>query len=224
MAANRSRGLSPPAYRRHVDPRASTGTVFSSSFDSRPSQYPRTNIDTLPTSRTYEAQPIAKKIYQDPGYSGGTTSRTEYAVRPRINSATAEDRRPPSLVIPPPSPARSRPLVNNLSRDRPSGSPLPKPHHPRDDSERYIYPAVSSPRQQHQRHYSATPTDLEHLRVTDKDRRERARYRDLGASGYPTSGAPIRYRDDDVSYTGPREQFDRDYPSSSPVRRDGQPR
>jgi hypothetical protein len=216
--------MSPPAYRRYGDPRASTGTVISSSFDSRPSQYPRTNIDTLPTSRAYEAQPIAKKIYQDPGYSGGTTSRTEYAVRPRNNSMTTEDRRPPSLVIPPPSPARSRPLVNNLSRDRPSGSPLPKPHPPRDDSERHIYPAVSSPRQQHQRHYSATPTDLEHLRVADKDRRERARYRDLGASGYPASGAAIRYRDDDVSYTGPREQFDRDYPSSSPVRRDSHPR
>jgi hypothetical protein len=223
MATNRPRRVSPPAYRRY-DPRASTGTVFSSSFDSRPSPYPRANIDTLPTSRTYEAQPIAKKIYQDPGYSGGTTSRTEYAVRPRINSLTAEDRRPPSLVIPPHSPARSRPLVNNPSRDRPLGSPQLKPHNPRDDSERYIYPAVSSPRQSHQRHYSATPIDIEHLRVADRDRRERARYRDLGASGYPTSGAAIRYRDDDVSYTGPREQFDRDYPSGSPVRRDIHPR
>src|SRR5271156_5290328 len=193
MATNRPRRTSSPApaYRRYGDPRASTGTVISSSFDPRPSQYPRPSIDTLPTSRAYEAQPIAKRIYQDPGYSGGTKSRTEYAVRPRNNSITAEDRRPPSLVIPPPSPARSRPLVNNLSRDRPSGSPLPNPHHPRDDSERYIFPAVSSPRQPHQRHYSATPTDLEHLQIADKDRRERARYRDLGASGYPTSGAMI---------------------------------
>ena len=222
MATNRPRRSSPPApaYRRYADPRASTGTVISSSFDPRPSRYLGPSIDTLPASRAYEAQPITKKIYHDSGYSGSTKSRTEYAVRPTNNSITAEDRRPPNLVIPPPSPAQSRPLVNNLSRDRPSGSPLPNPHHPRDDSERYIYPAVSSPRQQHQRHYSATPTDLEHLRVADRDRRERARYRNLAAGGYPASGAPVRYHDDDVSYTGPREQFDRDYPSSSPVRRE----
>src|SRR5579859_2282121 len=119
MATNRRR-ISPPApaYRRYGDARASTGTVISSSFDPRPSQYPRPSIDTLPASRAYEAQPIAKRIYQEPGYSGSTKSRTEYAVRPANNSITTEDRRPPSLMIPPPSPARSRPLVNNLSRDR----------------------------------------------------------------------------------------------------------
>jgi hypothetical protein len=222
MATNRPRRISPPPYRRYADPRSSTGTVFSSSFDARLPQYPRSSIDTLPASRGYDAQPIAKRIYQDAGYSGGPKSRTEYAVRPRNNSSTAEDRRPPSIVIPPHSPARSRPLVNNLSRDRPR-SPLAKPL-PRDDSDRYIFPAVSSPRQHHQRHYSATPADLERLRVADKDRRERARYRDPGAGGYPASSALVRYHDDDVSYTGPREQFDRDYPSGPPIRRDGYPR
>ena len=223
MATNRPRRISPPPYRRHADPRASTGTVISSSFDPRPPQYPRSSIDTLPASRGYDAQPIAKRVYQDPGYSGGTKSRTEYAVRPRNNSTVAEDRRPPSIAIPPHSPARNRPLVNNLSRDRPR-SPLQKPHHPRDDSDHYIYPAVSSPRQHHQRHYSATPADLERLRVADKDRRERARYRDPGTGGYPASGALVRHHDDDFSYTGPREQFDRDYPSGPPIRRDSYPR
>src|SRR2546421_6311629 len=42
------------------------------------------------------------------------------------------------------------------------------PHHPRDDSERYIYPAISSPRQPHQRHYSAIPADIEHLRRSEE--------------------------------------------------------
>jgi hypothetical protein len=223
MATNRPRRVSPPPYRRYGDPRASTGTVISSSFDPRPPQYPRSSIDTLPTSRGYDAQPIAKRIYQDPGYSGGAKSRTEYAVRPRNNDTTAEDRRPPSIAIPPQSPVRNRPLVNNLSRDRPR-SPLPKSHHPRDDTDRYIYPAVSSPRQHHQRHYSATPADLERLRVADNDRRERTRYRDPGTGGYPASGALVRYHDDDVSYTGPREQFDRDFPSGPPIRRDSYPR
>lgn len=223
MATNRSRRVSPPPYRRYPDPRASTGTVISSSFDPRVAQYPRASADTLATPRSYDAQPITKRIYQEPGYSGGTKSRTEYAVRPRTNSAAADERRPPSIVIPPHSPARSRPLVNNLSRDR-ARSPLPKLPHPRDDSDRYIYPAVSSPRQHHQRHYSTTPVDLEHLQVTDNDRRERARYRDRGTGGYTASGALVRYRDDDVSYTGPREQFDRDYPSVPPTRRDSYPR
>ena len=60
--------------------------------------------------------------------------------------------------------------------------------------------------------------------MADKDRRERARYRDSGTGGYPASGALIRYHDDDVSYTGPREQFDRDFPSGPPTRRDSYPR
>lgn len=220
MATNRPRRTSPPSYRRYPDPRASTGTVISSSFDPRLPPYPRSTLETVPISRGYDAQPITKRIYHEPGYAGGTKSRTEYAVRPRHNSSNADDRRPPSIVIPPQSPARSRPLVNNLSRDQ---SPLSKPH-PRDDSDRYIYPAVSSPRQHHQRYYSATPVDLESLRVADKDRHERTRYRDLATSGYPASGALVRYHDDDVSYTGPREQFDRDYPSGPPVRRDNYPR
>ena len=223
MATNRPRRISPPAYRRYADPRASTGTVISSPFDPRPLQYPRSGNDTLSNSRGYDAQPVAKRVYQDPGYSGGTKSRTEYAVRPKSQSTAAEDRRPPSIAIPPHSPARNRPLVNNLSRDRPR-SPLQQPHHPRDDSDRYIYPAVSGPRQHHQRHYSATPADLERLRAADKDKRERARYREPGPGGYPASGSLVRYHDDDVSYTGPREQFDRDYPSGPPVRRDSYPR
>lgn len=220
MATNRPRRHSPPPYRRYTDPRASAGTVISSAFDPPPPQYPRSSIETLPTSRGYDAQPIAKRVYPDPVYSGGTKSKTEYAVRPRHNSTNADERRPPSIVIPPHSPARSRPVVTNLSRDR---SPLPKPN-PRDDSDRYVYPAVSSPRQHHQRHYSATPIELDRLRVADKDRRERARYRDPGTGGYPASSALVRYRDDDVSYTGPREQFDRDFPSGPPTKRDSYPR
>src|SRR2546423_11336047 len=222
MATNRPRRVSPPPHRRYIDQRASTGTVISSPFDPRPSQYPRSGIDPLLAPRGYEAQPIATRIYHEPGYSG-TKSRTEYAVQPRSDARTAEDRRPASIAIPPHSPARNRPLVNNLSRDRPR-SPVQKSHYPRDESDRYIYPAISSPRQHHSRQYSATPVDSEHLRVMDKDRRERSRYREYGAGGYPASGALVRYLEDDVSYTGPREQFERDHPSGPPIRRDTYPR
>ena len=132
-----------------------------------------------------------------------------------------------SIAIPPSSPIRERPVISNNIRDRPR-SPPPRSQRPYDDSERYITPATSSPRQHHQRNHSATPADLDRLAVSDRDRRER-QYRGSGAPGpraYPAGGALVRYNDNDVSYTGPREQFDRDYPSQplAPVRRESLPR
>lgn len=235
MTTYRPRGASPPSTRRYGDPRALPNAVIASPFDPRFLQQPRSSAEGLPSSRgvgdrLYDAQPIAKRVYPDQGYSGGTKSRTEYAVRPRTNSATAEERRRPiSIAIPPSSPIRSRPVVSNSARDVRPRSPIPRPQRAHDDAERYITPAVSSPRQDHQRHYSAIPADLDRLSVSDRDRRERARYHGSSTTGsrsYPTNGAVVRYNDSDVSYTGPREQFDRDYPSHSlpPVRRDTLPR
>ena len=223
----RPRGSSPPGYRRFTDPRASTGAVFASSFEPRSYQHPRSSLDTFATprggERPYEAQPIAQRVYPDQGYSGATKSRTEYALRPVKNTATEEERRrPSSLTIPPSSPIRSRPLINNdASRER---SPLPKPR-TQDESERYIYPAATPTSHRsgpiHQRQYSALPVDTSSLRIPDRERRERGGYRSsgMGASrGYPTSGPLVRTHDDDYSYTGPREQFDRDYPPPRPRR------
>ena len=224
MTTHRPRGASPPASRRFADPRFPTSQppVFASSFDPRYSQYPRGSVDTFApprnvADRPYDAQPVKRRTYADSGYPGSTKTRTEYAVRPRHNSTTADEaRRPMSVLGPAGSPTRNRPLVNNAGRDRPR-SPLPASHYAHDDSERMIYPAAS--RLNHQRHNSATPTDMDRLGVNDRDRRERGAYR--SSRGYPASGALVRYQDEDAySYTGPREQFDRDFPTQPRPERD----
>ena len=216
--AYRQHGYSPPAdYRRYgANPRSSTGGAIASSFDPRHSQYPRSTFDTLPPprperERSYDAQPIARRTYPEQPYVGGPArTRTDYAIRPRTNSAEDkrwdDRRRVPSVVLPT-SPNRSRPFVNNISRDR---SPLP-PSRAHEDADRgYIYPASSGSRN-HQRHYSATPTDRDLLPIKDRDRHERPYRAPAVASsrgGYPASNALVRYKGEDAfSYTGPEEQF-----------------
>lgn len=215
------RQFSPPPSRRYGDPRASTGMVFSSSFDPQYSKNPRHSTDLLSSksSRPYEALPVSKKTYLDPGY-GGSTSRTEYALRPRHNSVEAGARRPLSVMIPPNSQelSRHRPVISDTGHDRPR-SPVPKIYHPKDDSGRYVVPAVSSPRH-HKRHSSATPDEHPHISV-ERDRRNRAGSYVKSSAGkqYTLHPPAARYQEPDgYSYTGPREQFDRDYPAPRPRR------
>lgn len=197
--------------------------VYSSSFDPRYSQPPRHSTDLLTSrsgGRAYEAQPVSKKTYLDPGY-GGSTSRTEYALRPRHNSLEPGARRPLSVMIPPTSQdtSRHRPLVTDNSHDRPR-SPVPKIYYPKDDSGRQVYPAISSPRTHHKRHSSATPDDHPRINV-ERDRRTRAGSYMTSSAGkqYPLNSSTTRHQDvDGYSYTGPREQFDRDYPAPRPRR------
>ena len=233
------RGSSPPrSSRRYIDPRASTGMV-TSSYETRHNPSHRGSLDPSRLSEFgYEAQPIKKKTYVDSGYGGSTTSRTQYAVRPRERkeSLTNENRRPVSSIILPSSPVRqSRPVIttNFDSRDprdprdlreRPR-SPGSKSARPRDDTAAYLSPVSAPLPRNHQRHHSATPAEAGRLTVSHRDRdgkdRATTRYHGAGGSrqsGYhlPSSRPPIRIEEDDVSYTGPREQFDRDYPQRRP--------
>jgi hypothetical protein len=234
------RGISPPRSSRHyLDPRASTGTVIASSFDARRNPTHRGSLDPSRLSGLgYEAQPIKKKTYVDSGYGGSTASRTEYAVRPRERkeSLTNENRRPVSSIILPVSPTRNpRPVItSNFDpralrdprdfRERPR-SPVSRSARPRDDPATYLSPVSAPPARNHQRHHSATPAEMDRLTVSrrDRDGKDRAGTRYHGAgesrqSAYPIpqSRPPIRIEEEDVSYTGPREQFARDYPQRRP--------
>lgn len=215
MATYRSRGVSPPP-RRLGEQRVSTAPVFSTAFDTRFIQQPRNTIDTLTSSRVgaeriVDAQPISRRTYAPAGHSA-IQSKTEYAVRPRNNSRVGEDDRTPlRVLVPPTSPTRSRPLVDNLPLGQ-SRSPVTKHYYTPDKVDRYIVPAISSPRQ-HRHQGSGTPVDSSHLISDGRVRQERHGYRIAGSRVYPKSGALVRYEDEnDYSYTTPREQFDRDYP------------
>lgn len=232
------RGPSPPrGSRRYVDPRASAGTVISSAFDTR--YNPPLHRASLDPSRLtdfgYEAQPIKKKTYVDSGYGGSTASRTEYAVRPRKESLTGENRRPVSTLLRPASPTRTRPVITTSFdsrdprdlRDRPR-SPVSRPSRLREDAGGYLTPVSAGPPRNHQRHHSATPAEMDRLTVARRDRDGRDRggggYHRTGESRQPiypaaSSRPPIRIAEEDVSYTGPREQFARDFPSR-PSKRD----
>ena len=202
--------------------------VYSSSFDPRHAQHPRGSIDTLSTrssGRAYDAQPISRKTYLDPSY-GGATSKTEYSLRPRHNSVEGGSRRPLSLMVPSTAQesSRQRPIITSAGAHDRSRSPVPpKPYYgkeyPKED--RYLYPAVSSPRH-HARQSSATLDD--YTRRPERDRRDRANSYISSSNGrgqpkaYHTLHAPVvrQSEPDDYSYTGPREQFDRDYPQPQP--------
>jgi hypothetical protein len=223
MATYRSRGISPPP-RRHGEPRISTGPVFSTAFDTRYAQQPRSSIDSidaLPLPRTgierrFDAQPISRRNYAASGQHAAQ-SKTEYAVRPRREFDAGDDGSKTQLrILPTPtSPIRSRPLVDNFPREMPR-SPLTKQYYPSDEADRYILPAVSGPRQ-HRSQGSTNPTDSTHLVPAGRDRREHGGYRVAGARVYPTNRALVRYdEEDDYSYTTPREQFERDYPPPQP--------
>jgi hypothetical protein len=219
MTTYRARGVSPPP-RRYAEPRPPTASVFSTAFDTRFAQQPRTTLDTLTSARAagerlFDAQPISRRDYAASGHSTPQI-KTEYAVRPRNSSVVKDDGRSPLRIIAPPtSPSRSRPVVTNFPRDQP-GSPLTKRYYPPDESDRYIVPAVSGPRH-HRLPGSATPADSNHLVPVADNRRDRSGYRISGSRVYPTGAALVRYDDEaDYSYTTPREQFDRDYPPPEP--------
>lgn len=111
------------------------------------------------------------------------------------------------------SPTRNRPVVSNSSRDDPRNGAS---YTSRDDSSRYLVPATSQGREHHQRHYSATRADSDRLIANTRGDRARGQYHQTGgynAAQPPSSRAPSVIKDDDFSYTGPREQFARDYPA-----------
>lgn len=215
MTENRYRPSSP--VRRYPDPRASTGMVYSSSFDgNRYNPQPRTTYDSFPTPRhgsSYTTQPI-RKTFLDDHHPGGGFVRTEYSVRPRNNSAVPEQRRPISTYVPrPASPPRNRyPVVTSSFRED------PRYHHAPVREERYLQPASGQPRH-HQRHSSATYADQERLN-SSRVNKQPEYHRRGGYNQYPSNssgGAPPH--DEGFSYTTPKEQFLQES-ARPPVRRD----
>lgn len=205
MSENRYRPASPP--RRYGDPRASTGMVFSTSFDGTNARYasqPRTAVDSFPVARhgsIYTTQPV-RKTFLDDSHPGGSITRTEYTVRPRNNSNVSEQRRPISTYVPRPSnsPPRIRPTVVSTARDdsRPHVIPLRE--------ERYLVPASGQPRH-HQRHASATRADQDRLgpvRIPRQPEYHRGGGYNSNPS-YSSHSGPLK--DEDFSYTTPKEQF-----------------
>lgn len=206
MGENRYRPSSPQ--RRYADPRASTGMVFSTSFDGTNARYasqPRSGVDSFPVARhgsVYTTQPV-RKTFLDDSHPGGSITRTEYSVRPRNGSNVSEQRRPMSTYVPRPSspPPRNRPTVVSTARDDPR-----PPHVVPFREERYLVPASAQPRH-HQRHASATRADQERL-VTARAPRQPEYHRSGGYNAhpsYPSNHGPMK--DEDFSYTTPKEQF-----------------
>lgn len=223
------RALSPMSPRVVLEGPRSTAPMLTSTFENRfdPSRPIRASFSTVPSSSSsarnnsvYETQPVSKRTYVD---GGGTVSRTEYAVRERRDSAAADPRRPLTVLT-----------KNNVSptRDHYTESPrdmVPyKPHTKDDTSSRLLQPTQQRGSAHHQRHNSAT-------------RAETGRYFGAAAPAAPAprversyhSRGPYvekvadsrtnlpRYTEEPaVEYTGPREQFDRDYPTATRSRRE----
>ncbi|KAJ9603971.1 hypothetical protein H2200_011493 [Cladophialophora chaetospira] len=225
MTENRYRPSSPTGGRRYADPRASTGMFFSSSFDPArhsSSSQPRSAFDTFPVARSgsvYTTQGVPKRqVLDDTHPGGGSILRTEYAVRPRNNSAIDTGARRPVSTFTErrSSPPRIRPaIVSGSARDDPRSPVLGPP--PRDE-QRYLVPAASATRH-HQRHSSATRADQERL-LPARVNRQPEYHRRGGYNAYPSypsSRGPLQ--DEGFSYTTPKEQFLSEQ-SRPPQRRD----
>ncbi|KAK5089968.1 hypothetical protein LTR05_000136 [Lithohypha guttulata] len=215
MTTHRTKAVSPTGPRIYLDtPRASTGTVLASSYDTRYDQRPiRASFSTVPSvssssrvNSVYETQPVSKKTYVDPTHSGGTISRTEYAVRARRDSASGDSRRPLSLV------------TKNVSPTRPEFTDTPREmtyskQSREDPNARLLQPTQPRGSAHHQRHNSATKAETSRYFGVAAPRSDRS-YHNRGPHVEKVADSrPVRYVDEPVvEYTGPREQFDRDYP------------
>ena len=191
-------------------PRASTSSVYETGFDTRFGPSSRSPLD-YPTSRGRPYyNPPASRSTLDPS-SASSASHGYYAPRPRRNSSTEPSSRAPLGPLSPEP--YNRPVVRPQDLPR---NPPPKIYTPKDESAGVIYPASS--RRNHERHNSSTTEDFSRLSLAERDRMERQRsvHRNsyIGASrGYNTAQLPRHPTEDEYSYTGPREQFDRDYPA-----------
>jgi zinc finger CCCH domain-containing protein 13 len=120
------------------------------------------------------------------------------------------------------SPPRYKTVVSNGPRDRPRSPPS---YNSARDEPKYLVPARSSGSDHHQRHYSARGADADRLapagRSSKRPEYHQAGGYNAGSKGYAGSRG---IKDDDFSYTGPREQFARDYPDRGPSSRDPLPR
>lgn len=194
-------------------------TSYDTRFDQTPAPV-RASFSTVPSSQprnnsVYDTQQVSKRTYVDAKHPGASISRTEYAIRPRRESTTSETRRPLSSMAKNVSPTRERPEPQDSGRD------MVIYKQPREDSApRLLQPVPSQSRgsAHHQRHNSATRAETGRYFGAAAPRVERS-YHSRGpyvekvAESRPVSNA-TRYIDEPaIEYTGPREQFDRDFPT-----------
>jgi hypothetical protein len=119
-----------------------------------------------------------------------------------------------SMLVKNTSPTRRPAPIVSGSRDD-ARSPMLGPYSARDES-RYLVPASSQGRDHHRRQYSATQADVDRLSGRGEGR-VRGEYHLPGGynqKSYADHRASVR--DDDYSYTGPREQFTRDMQARPP--------
>lgn len=200
--------------------------MLTAAYDTRFDTRPRNSFSTVPAARDslasrstgYEAQPVSKKTYVDSAHGGGTISRTQYTVRPRRDSDAVDTRRPLSVVTKNVSPTRDRAEI----LDSPQQMVIYKAPREESNASRYLQPTQSRGSPHHQRHSSASRAEVgqfqrsPHSVRPEKEYVRRGPYVEKVADSRPP---PIRYSDDDgFSYTGPREQFARDYPPRPPRR------
>lgn len=208
--------------------------AYDTRFDSRP----RSSFSTIASSRegtssrnnsVYETQPVSKRTYVDAAHPGGTISRTEYAVRPRRDSASADNRRPLSVVTKNVSPTRQRPRAVSPNAVVTYEAPREAPREAKDDTTRHQASQQRQPANR-PRHNSATRAELNHYPFSsassraDKEYHRRGPYVEKIADS--RAPPPVRYSEEDVpgsfSYTTPRQQFERDIgnTASRPARRE----
>ena len=125
------------------------------------------------------------------------------------------------------SPTR-RPVVSNSTRDD-SSTGRSAPYVVREEPSRYLVPASThrQGKEHHQRHYSATRADQDRLNVASRSGgKARGEYHQAGGYGQKSyaSNRASAIKDDDYSYTGPREQFDRDMQARAAPPRESQSR
>ncbi|KAK6367970.1 hypothetical protein LTS17_010123 [Exophiala oligosperma] len=214
MTENRYRPAS-PRRSAYPDPRASTGMVYSSSFDTRFSSQPRTALDPYQSTRhgSYSTQGVTSRTFLDDAHPGrGPVVRTEYAVRPRNNSSVgSESRRPLSAYVArPASPPRVRPVIS-VARDDPRSPVLPPAR-----EERFLVPASSHAGRHHHRHSSATRAEQDRLGYVRANRQPEY-HRRGGYNAYPSYTRDAPLQENGFSYTTPKEQFLQE--SSRPLQR-----
>lgn len=221
------RTSSPP--RIQLDgPKVSSATVPSSAYDVRYSAQPQPSFTTLPIVRdprrnsAFETIPVSKSTYSDATKPGTTVSRTEYSVKPRRESTAAETRRPLSVMTRNVSPAKTKSSAEP-ARDHTTHSAV------KEDKNRFLQPRPRNHHSSHKRHVSATPAELSPkyayaLGSSSSSSRGAREYHKRGPyvveapDGKLTSARALE-SDLQYEYTGPREQFARDYPSH-PKRRE----
>ncbi|WEW55959.1 hypothetical protein PRK78_001394 [Emydomyces testavorans] len=234
MSDSRFHHIAPTEMRTVINPKTSTRDVALMMEATIRELRPKVNLDgTFASSHrgpheprrpveTHVIEPQPSKTYRLSA-GDGTTSRTDYTVRPRSKTSVEGRRRPLSLVLPS---STSRPIVtSDYERSRTSRHPG---YHTGDDSDRYLKPASSR-----RRAFSSSTRDgrVVPVKKDSSPHSERGEYLMTGGRTrrvYPVSKPDLKPQDIDIneaySYTNLKEEFfgdsaKRDHRRENPSRR-----